>query len=205
MNYGIEITSYTYAGFQFTGETYFGLDWPLPGMCTQHFMAKALAIPQTWGGNDPPLFSLAYGFWEDTTQGLEKINGNCINGIGFGYSSGPNGAAKFPNPNYYAVVARGNWGTIFVKDTGIPIYDGPWSTLKYKFNVIAGRNSAEFYIDNVLVSTITEAECPAVWPNNKRLYPSATLADLDPSRYVILKFQFPIIAGSDFVCVPPTP
>jgi hypothetical protein len=116
-----------------------------------HFMAKGVAFG--WTSENIP--SIAIGFFQ-YPAGITPVWWALINaGVGFGYD-----AALMPNPNYYAVVEN-IAGAIFMKDTGIPILVGVY----HKFNVVLHTLSAEFYIDDIPVATITSVEAGAAWPD----------------------------------------
>jgi hypothetical protein len=117
------------------------------------------------------------------------------NGCYFGYCT--QFPALFPNANYYACCnATGVIGGMYVLDTGIPVV----SLTPHKFNIVMQRHNARFYIDNVLVATITDVAAGTSWLVNGVMYPMISCANLHVGgKYLDMEFAFPVISGSDYV------
>jgi len=146
-------------------------------------------------GTGTPNWTVAVGFWQQTSGFQPNPGGATNRGIGFAYVTDP---LLFPNPNWYMVSSSNNPATMFKIDTGIPIND----TVKHKFNVIWKHASCDFYIDDLYTGTITEVAAGAGWPSNQQQYEFIATAwnrdQVGPS-YMTQFIQFPVIQAADFV------
>lgn len=104
---------------------------------------------------------------------------------------------SFTNPqNWYACVCEG--ATLYAVDTGV---DG--DNVRKKFHVRVDHDNAWFYIDNVIVATITETDAGVSWPALIDLWPciGITTATGGAVQYYLIKL--PLIHASQSAPIPP--
>ena len=167
---------------------------------THHFMVKGLAYERqaTNPSGSGPLsnMNLTIGFWS-TYQFLAACYG-----IGFAWSSAI--PASFPNANFYATCNTVPGG-IYAVDTGVPIY--PFPPVPRKFNVVYGQTVSKFYIDNVLVATITPAAAGLsypLWTNGDFIqkYAQFSMSTTDAFNWGAMYWKTPFVFAMDHTPIP---